>query len=356
VAGVVESTSGGFKFPDGSIQTSAIAGGGSYIQNTTGQQAGANFNIAGSGIIGASLGVGVAAEGVGRVTVLDSSKSYGIHVATLKVGSTGIFIQGGETGVYAGVGETGVGSTAILGVSGGAGKGVQGESQTGTGVKGVSNSGVGVAAQTNGTVPAIEAFNSRTSGFSDGLKTTTSSGDAVGIWALNLAAGGTAGRFDGNVAVNGTLTKSGGSFKIDHPLDPENQYLSHSFVESPDMMNIYNGNVTTGADGSVEVTLPSWFQALNEEFRYQLTCIGTFAQAIVAEEIRDNRFVIKTSLPRVKVSWQVTGIRRDPWAQQHRIPVEETKPDAERGFYLHRLRPAGRTSTASARSAEVRKE
>ena len=37
----------------------------------------------------------------------------------------------------------------------------------------------------------------------------------------------------------------------------------------------------------------------------------------------------------MKVSWQVTGIRKDPWANAHRIQVEEDKPDKERGYYLH---------------------
>jgi hypothetical protein len=45
-----------------------------------------------------------------------------------------------------------------------------------------------------------------------------------------------AGYFLGNVHVAGTLTKTGGAFKIDHPLEPETRYLSHSFVESPDML------------------------------------------------------------------------------------------------------------------------
>lgn len=45
-------------------------------------------------------------------------------------------------------------------------------------------------------------------------------------------------RVNGNLSVNCTLYKANGSFKIDHPLDPENNYLSHSFVESPDMMNV----------------------------------------------------------------------------------------------------------------------
>ena len=37
----------------------------------------------------------------------------------------------------------------------------------------------------------------------------------------------------------------------------------------------------------------------------------------------------------MKVSWQVTGIRQDAYANKHRIPVEQDKPDRERGRYLH---------------------
>ncbi|HMB91030.1 MAG TPA: hypothetical protein VKP65_09305, partial [Rhodothermales bacterium] len=143
------------------------------------------------------------------------------------------------------------------------------------------------------------------------------------------------GVFSGDVIVFGTLSKSGGSFKIDHPLDPANKYLSHSFVESPDMMNVYNGNVTTDAQGEAVVTLPDYFEVLNRDFRYQLTVIGQFAQAIIAEEIQGNQFVIRTDQPQVKVSWQVTGIRQDAWAEEHRIVVEEDKPAKERGYYLH---------------------
>jgi hypothetical protein len=139
----------------------------------------------------------------------------------------------------------------------------------------------------------------------------------------------------GGAAVQGNLSKGGGSFKIDHPLDPLNKYLYHSFVESPDMMNIYNGNATTDDAGEAIVTLPGYFQALNREFRYQLTVIGQFAQAIVAEEISGNRFKIRTDKPGVKVSWQVTGIRQDPFAEQNRIQTEVEKPEAERGTYLY---------------------
>ena len=147
--------------------------------------------------------------------------------------------------------------------------------------------------------------------------------------------GGTwAGFFEGNVRVNGQLSKASGSFQIDHPLDPANKYLYHSFVESPDMMNIYNGNTTTDANGEAVIALPDYFEALNKDFRYQLTPIGQFAQAIIAEEISANLFTIKTDKPNVKVSWQVTGIRRDAYAEKHRIQVEEDKGE-ERGKYLH---------------------
>ncbi len=93
-------------------------------------------------------------------------------------------------------------------------------------------------------------------------------------------------------------------------------------------MNLYNGNVTTDAAGFAAVELPAWFEALNGDFRYQLTVIDQFAQAIVAGKIANGRFVIRTDKPDVEVSWQVTGIRQDPYAEQHRISVEEASRKA----------------------------
>ena len=148
-----------------------------------------------------------------------------------------------------------------------------------------------------------------------------------------------AGHFEGRVDIHGrtnvygTLYKSGGSFKIDHPLDPESKYLLHSFVESPDMMNIYNGNVMLDSNGEAVVEMPDWFEPLNREFRYQLTCIGGFEPVYVAEEMYDGRFRIAGGIPGLKVSWQVTGIRHDAYAEKHRIQVEVTKPERERGYY-----------------------
>jgi hypothetical protein len=171
----------------------------------------------------------------------------------------------------------------------------------------------------------------------------SSSPTGSGVVGQNLAGGyggyffssGTAGYFSGNVNVTGTLTKGSGSFKIDDPIDPANKYLSHSFVESPDMKNIYDGNVTTDAKGYATVEMPAWFEALNRDFRYQLTTINSFSRATVAAELKDGKFRIRTSRPHVKVSWQVTGIRHDAWANAHRIPNEEEKPANEQGKYLH---------------------
>jgi hypothetical protein len=101
------------------------------------------------------------------------------------------------------------------------------------------------------------------------------------------------------------------------------------------MMNVYSGNVTTDAGGVAAIQLPDWFETLNTDFRYQLTVIGQFAQAIVSSEIQGNRFEIKTSVPNVKVSWQVSAVRQDPWAKAHPLVVEPEKEQRQRGFYLN---------------------
>ncbi len=200
----------------------------------------------------------------------------------------------------------------------------------------------------SGVTHAIFAVNSSNSDNSAAgyFNATGTSGMMTGVWAdissthgsstagffRNTGEAGYAGWFQGDVLVQGHVTKSAGSFTIDHPLDPANQTLSHSFVESPDMMNVYNGNVVLDRNGEAWVQLPEWFEALNKDYRYQLTCIGGFAPVYVSTEIANNRFQIGGDQPGLKVSWQVTGIRRDAYAEMHRIPVEQDKTDA--GVYL----------------------
>ena len=173
-------------------------------------------------------------------------------------------------------------------------------------------------------------------------------GDARGRGDINYGVWGRAsegttnwsGYFMGDVCVTGSIVQGKGGFIIDHPTDPENKYLQHSVVESSDMMNVYTGNVSTDDDGYATITLPEWFEALNTDFRYQLTIVDEgddddFVQAKVVRKIEDNQFRIRTSAPNVEVSWLVTAVRQDRYAKADPIPVELDKQDRERGLYLH---------------------
>jgi hypothetical protein len=142
--------------------------------------------------------------------------------------------------------------------------------------------------------------------------------------------------FDGDVHINGRLTNPLSQFKIDHPLDPANQYLSHSVMESDEMKNVYDGAVELDANGAAEIQLGSWCEAFNHRFRYQLTPIGSPAPDLhVAQELSANRFRIAGGRAGMTVCWQVTGVRQDVYAQAHPLLVEEDKPSRERGYYLH---------------------
>jgi trimeric autotransporter adhesin len=301
----------------------------------------------------------------------DSGSFSAAGISASTTGSQAIYAVGGSYGVYATGGGDGVYGTTTnaagngiwgynpnhTGVYGDGGVGVWGHSGTGYGVYGASfgttatSDGVHGEAS-SGSASGVAGVNNGTNGVGVygvgsgyGVYGISGSGGGSGVGAINTStgdalfadnqSGGFAGFFLGDVDVDGNLSKAGGSFKIDHPLDPANKYLYHSFVESPDMMNIYNGNVTTDSDGNAVVAMPDWFEALNQDFRYQLTVMGQFAQAIVAGKMANHSFAIKTDKPNVEVSWQVTGVRHDAWANAHRIPVEQLKADQDRGLYLH---------------------
>jgi hypothetical protein len=263
--------------------------------------------------------LGLSSEGAG-VEGFSNRGTGVVGVSDDDIGVAGDSIT--DTGVW-GHASNGIG---VRGTTDGSGIGVAGQNPNGTAIAGFSAIGIGVQ---GGSVsgPGLSGFSST----GPGLSGFSSTGPGV----LGRTSQGFAGVFEGRVHVSGFLTKGGGGFEIDHPLDPENKYLYHSFVESPDMLNVYNGNVTTDATGEARVTLPAYFEALNQDFRYQLTVIGQFAQAIVAQEIRHNQFTIKTDQPGVKVSWQVTGIRQDPWAVAHRMAAEEEKAAEDKGRYVH---------------------
>jgi hypothetical protein len=299
----------------------------------------------GNGVVGESDATGYAAT-YGR-----NDNGYGIYGQSSAAAYSGAYGKStngagvfGETastskaGVHGKTTSTGASAIGVLGEAT-AGSGVNGKATSGTGALGTSTSGIGVygvSSSSNGVYGDSASGDGVT-----GRNTSRSNAGVLGapnagVWATKGSyVADYAGYFEGKVHVNGALSKSSGSFKIDHPLDPTNRYLYHSFVESPDMMNVYNGNVVTDAEGRAVVELPAYFEALNRDFRYQLTVMGRFAQAIVEQKVEQNRFVIRTNLANVEVSWQVTGIRRDPWAERNRIQVEVDKTPEEQGYYLN---------------------
>lgn len=134
---------------------------------------------------------------------------------------------------------------------------------------------------------------------------------------------------------NGDLYVSGNkNFKIDHPDDPENKDLYHACIESDEVLNQYTGNIVTDENGIAVVTLPDYVQKINIDFRYQLTVIGQFAQAIISKEINNNQFEIRTDKPNVKVSWLITAKRNDKYMQEHPFLPVRPKNKAQ----LNRIR------------------
>jgi hypothetical protein len=348
-------------------------------------------STSGNGVRGKSgSGVGVLAESVSSDGVYSSSSSgrgvVGVSgsvagVAGLCGSSYGVF---GESSTAAGVYGTSTSSHGVRGVVASAsGSGVFGENTNSAGVgvaaagfiglNATTNTAGGAAVQGTAFAPATVAANfvglvnvGRDVGSvvspigSPAIHGWANTGDGVQGRTVNTNAAGVAGHFQGtgagngvfggaptgagqyagffagNVHVTGTLSKANGTFKIDHPQDPANRYLVHSFVESPEMKNVYDGVATCDENGEAVVQMPTYFEALNCTFRYQLTPLGASAPNLyIADRIADGRFRIAGGLAGLDVSWMVTGVRQDAFAQANPVVVESEKAEADRGYYLH---------------------
>jgi hypothetical protein len=188
------------------------------------------------------------------------------------------------------------------------GHGVQGQSVSHIGVEGTSDSGTAIYAESQ---------------------------SGVGVWGVSDG-GPYAGLFSGNVLVTGNLAKPGGGFTIDHPQDPGNRYLHHSFVESSERKNIYDGVAVLDDQGQAEVAMPDWFEAVNRDLRYQLTPLGRPAPNLhISREVDAGRFAIAGGASGQRICWQVTGVRDDPWARAHQLITEEDKSEDDQGLFLH---------------------
>jgi hypothetical protein len=307
---------------------------------------GSDVGVRGDGSLN-GIGV-VAVSGGGTAVVATSSSEAGIRATSTSYHGV-IGTSTNQIGVYGtsslnsgvhGVSTSGAGVSATstnswgMEASSASHPAVYGLSTSSNGVLGATSSYIGVEG-TSSTGTGVQGSSAGSDGHGVVGSASADSGNAAGIYGGADFTSAYAGYFAGKVAVTGALSKGGGSFKIDHPLDPERKFLMHSFVESPDMKNVYDGVVTTDGSGRAVVELPDWFDALNGDVRYQLTTIRSFARAMVSAEVAKNRFEITTDAPGVRVSWQVTGIRRDAWAQANRIPIELDKAADERGRYLH---------------------
>ncbi len=307
---------------------------------------GISWSSGGHGVHGYSyLDVGVYGQSDGGAGV----EGHGTSAGVAGFGLNGVF---GESSTAQGVYGHGAATTGqnwgVMGrTESSSGTGVEGDApHGGTGVSGASSTGVGVyghATATAGTNIGVKGQTESPSGTGvegDAPQGSDSGYGVAGYGFGNLSIGVygqspyLAGLFDGDVVIEGTLIKNAGSFRIDHPLDPANKNLSHSFVESPDMKNVHDGVAVLDEKGEAVILLPDWFEALNRDFRYQLTSIGAFMPLYVAEEIAGNRFKIAGGTAGKKVSWQVTGIRHDAYAEAHRIPVEQEKTPEEKSRHL----------------------
>jgi hypothetical protein len=258
---------------------------------------GGPFDRGGNGVIG-SAGL---SSGVAGFTLADSNRAAGVYG------------EGPAVGVAGGVNGS---NTAPDGRAGVYGTGSNGQSLGGTGVFGESDTGAGVIGKASNF--GVGAFNTQNN------------------HAAYLASGCCAAYFTGDVYVGGHLSKASGGFKVDHPDFPAEKFLTHSFVESSEMKNIYDGVVELDGSGHAAVRVPRWFDSVNSDLRYQLTAVGGAAPDLhIAEELAEGEFKIAGGRAGMKVCWQITGIRIDPWARANPIIVETDKTDEERGYYLN---------------------
>ena len=279
--------------------TGSIIGTYSYSQNTNaaisstgiiGRDVGGAFTllIGGAGVTGSAAGDG---SGVYAHNTGTSATSHGLYSDVSSTTANAIFGNGGNDAVY--------GQTSVT---------------DGVGVRGYVDTG---------------NDNFGTYGF------VNNSGNRS-IGGYGYAPGGGPNRyggfFDNDLGCSGTK-----SFVIDHPQDPSNKILKHYCTESPEIINLYRGNIVLNNDGEAAVKLPNYFHAVNNDnISYNLTCIGKQANIYIKEEVVNGQFVIAGGISGQKVSWTVYAERNDPYLQKYpeERAVEIAKTGNTVGKYL----------------------
>jgi hypothetical protein len=359
----------------GAPDTAAAAAGGPFVLGAANSAGTANSSLTtasagtallvtqngtGTALRGSAVGAGsiagffTAFNGTGISGVTASPNTYGIFGSNDGAAGTGAAIRASgknnnglvastDNGAKAAVmaTNTGAGGGAAIQAVGGNNNGVSGSSGSGIGVYGSSDSYTGVYGESTDDVGVYGTSGSYIGVYgtsTDNIGVAGYSSSDVGVYGYSPT--GWAGYFDASLyAVSldaGSASAAVKAFRIDHPADPAGKVLMHSCVESNERLTVYAGTVTTDTRGeATTIELPNYFEALNRDLRYQLTVIGSFAQAMVKRKVGANRFTIATSEPGTEVCWQVTGVRRDAYAKAHPLVVESAKVGKEKGKYLH---------------------
>jgi hypothetical protein len=124
---------------------------------------------------------------------------------------------------------------------------------------------------------------------------------------------------------------------IDNPLDPENKYLKHFSVESPEVLNLYRGSIILDQNGEATVKLPDYFESININFTYNLTPIASSAPNLyIKKEIKYGKFQVAGGKPNMKVNWTVYAQRNDLYVKKYHenTIVEPEKKEGVKGKYL----------------------
>lgn len=140
---------------------------------------------------------------------------------------------------------------------------------------------------------AIIANTTAESGSDAGSDMTFNTFDDAGVFKAIAV---TITRSNGNINFAGTVSKGGGSFNIDHPLDPLNRNLIHSFVEGPRADLIYrgqtqlvNGQAVANLDSASGMTSGT-FEALTRHaaaqvFLQNITGFGAVRATLVGSQL-----------------------------------------------------------------------
>ncbi|RLD44646.1 MAG: hypothetical protein DRI89_02890 [Bacteroidetes bacterium] len=333
----------------GSTYHYPTAGSGGAFTGTVGVYGYADV-IGGNAVVGSVMGETYSTPGGGG-TGGSFSGPFGVYAKSTDNDGTAVVGVGNDGGNY----------HTLPDGSGGAFSGFHGvygyaeDEDDGIGVLGIGNDegsyhsrGYGAGGVFEGYRSGLEAYASRTNNDTYAIygEYTGGTRDGRGVFGYSVPSSnrgygvvGEGGK-QGVLSINAMATIGNMVIKMDHPLDPKNKILNHYAMESPEVLNMYRGNVHLDGNGEAIVSLPEYFAEININFSYNLTPIGQQAPNLfIKEEINSGgSFVISGGHPNQKISWVVYAERNDLYMQKERENnpnlVEVEKEAENKGKYL----------------------